>query len=75
MPKVVEASKEWGNIPIIAAGGIWDRKDIDTMLSLGASGVQMATRFLGTKECDAKVYADLLPTLKKKKIFYSLNRL
>ncbi|CAM2819926.1 nitronate monooxygenase [Helicobacter felis] len=68
VPGIVEASKEWGNIPIIAAGGIWDRKDIDTMLSLGASGVQMATRFLGTKECDAKVYAEILPSLKKEDI-------
>ncbi|MCQ2712095.1 nitronate monooxygenase, partial [Helicobacter pylori] len=68
VPKVAEASKEWGNIPTIAAGGIWDRKDIDTMLSLGASGVQMAPRFLGTKECDAKAYADLFPTLKNEDI-------
>ncbi|WP_163533122.1 nitronate monooxygenase [Helicobacter suis] len=68
VPGIVEASKEWGNIPIIAAGGIWDRKDINKMLSLGASGVQMATRFLGTKECDAKVYAQILPSLKKEDI-------
>ncbi|WP_104749637.1 nitronate monooxygenase [Helicobacter cynogastricus] len=68
VPGIVEASKEWGNIPIIAAGGIWDRKDIDTMLALGASGVQMATRFLGTKECDAKVYAEILPSLQKEDI-------
>ena len=31
------------------------------MLSLGASGVQMGTRFLGTKECDAKAYQQILP--------------
>jgi nitronate monooxygenase len=40
-------------IPVIAAGGIWDRADIDRMLALGASGVQMATRFICTHECDA----------------------
>lgn len=39
-------------IPIIAAGGIFDGKDIARMLSLGASGVQMATRFVCTEECD-----------------------
>jgi nitronate monooxygenase len=39
-------------IPIIAAGGIFDGKDIARMLSLGASGVQMGTRFVGTEECD-----------------------
>lgn len=40
-------------IPVIAAGGIWDRADIDRMLALGASGVQMGTRFITTDECDA----------------------
>lgn len=42
-------------IPIIAAGGIWDSKDIQRFLKLGASGVQMATRFVATKECDASI--------------------
>jgi len=50
---VVEEAKKWGNMPVIAAGGIWDKKDIEQMLSLGASGVQMGTRFIGTYECDA----------------------
>lgn len=40
-------------IPIIAAGGIWDNKDIQKFLEIGASGVQMATRFVTTYECDA----------------------
>jgi nitronate monooxygenase len=43
------------NIPIIAAGGIWDRDDIDSVLGYGANGVQMATRFVTTKECDAPI--------------------
>lgn len=42
-------------IPIIAAGGIWDSKDIKKFLNLGASGVQMATRFVATNECDASI--------------------
>ncbi|UBF30631.1 nitronate monooxygenase family protein (plasmid) [Kovacikia minuta CCNUW1] len=41
------------NIPLIAAGGIWDRSDVDRMLALGASGVQVGTRFITTEECDA----------------------
>lgn len=45
--------KEKLNIPLIAAGGIWDRADINRVLKLGASGVQMATRFVTTEECDA----------------------
>ena len=39
-------------IPLIAAGGIFDGKDIVEMLRAGAKGVQMATRFVATKECD-----------------------
>jgi nitronate monooxygenase len=50
---VVEEAAAWGNIPVIAAGGIWDKRDIETMIGLGADGVQMGTRFIGTYECDA----------------------
>lgn len=38
--------------PVIAAGGIFDGADIARFLKLGASGVQMATRFVCTHECD-----------------------
>ena len=41
------------DLPVIAAGGVWDRADIERMLALGADGVQMATRFVCTEECDA----------------------
>jgi nitronate monooxygenase len=40
-------------IPVIAAGGIYTGADIRDYLDRGASGVQMATRFVGTEECDA----------------------
>jgi nitronate monooxygenase len=53
LPPIVEEAKKWGNIPVIAAGGIWDKNDIEKMLELGADGVQMGTRFIGTVECDA----------------------
>jgi len=39
-------------IPVIAAGGIYTGSDIGRMLSLGASGVQMGTRFVCTDECN-----------------------
>lgn len=42
-------------IPVIAAGGIFDGNDIAKYLNLGASGVQMATRFVATHECDASL--------------------
>ncbi|MBM6619416.1 NAD(P)H-dependent flavin oxidoreductase [Bacillus suaedaesalsae] len=38
------------NIPVVAAGGIGDGKGLAAMLALGASGVQMGTRFIATKE-------------------------
>lgn len=40
------------NVSIIAAGGVTSGKDIMEMLELGADGVQMATRFILSKECD-----------------------
>jgi NAD(P)H-dependent flavin oxidoreductase YrpB (nitropropane dioxygenase family) len=57
LPEVLEAVKPFEDkysrkIPIIAAGGIYTGKDIARMLSKGASGVQMATRFVCTEECD-----------------------
>ncbi len=59
VPEVIEEAKKWDNIPVIAAGGIWDKNDIDKFLAMGCAGVQMATRFIGTYECDAD------PELKK----------
>lgn len=65
VPQIAQEAKNWGNIPIIAAGGVWDRDDIDKFLALGASGVQMGTRFLGTKECDAKAYQEIMPHIQE----------
>lgn len=42
-------------IPVVVAGGIFDGYDIGKYLKLGASGVQMATRFVATEECDASL--------------------
>ena len=57
LPEILETIKPYEDrygkkIPVIAAGGIFDGKDIARMLTLGASGVQMATRFVCTEECD-----------------------
>jgi NAD(P)H-dependent flavin oxidoreductase YrpB (nitropropane dioxygenase family) len=40
-------------IPVIAAGGIYSGSDVNRFLQMGAAGVQMATRFVTTDECDA----------------------
>jgi nitronate monooxygenase len=53
IPPIIEEAKNWGSIPIIAAGGVWDKNDIDKFLAMGCAGVQMGTRFIGTYECDA----------------------
>ena len=50
---VVAERDRWGSFPVIAAGGVWDRDDIDRLMASGAGGVQMGTRFIGTFECDA----------------------
>lgn len=40
-------------IPVIVAGGIFDHEDVCHAIELGADGVQVATRFVATEECDA----------------------
>lgn len=40
-------------IPVIAAGGITSGLDVKKYLNLGASGVQVGTKFVATYECDA----------------------
>ncbi len=54
LPQIQQYLDQIGaKIPLIAAGGIWDRDDVDRMLAIGASGVQVGTRFITTEECDA----------------------
>ncbi len=51
---VKEYAEKYGKeIPVISAGGIFDHEDVLHQLSLGADGVQAATRFVTTVECDA----------------------
>ena len=40
-------------VPTVVAGGVYTREDMEHYLAMGASGVQLATRFVTTKECDA----------------------
>jgi len=47
--------KDGSRIPVVAAGGIFDGEDIARFLKLGASGVQMGSRFVCTDECDASL--------------------
>jgi len=55
VPQVADAV----SIPVIAAGGIADGRGAAAAFILGASGVQLATRFLTAKECVAsQAYKD-----------------
>jgi enoyl-[acyl-carrier protein] reductase II len=47
VPQVAEAV----NVPVIAAGGIFNGRGLAAALMLGAVGVQMGTRFMCAKEC------------------------
>lgn len=40
-------------IPVVAAGGIYEKEDVKRFMQMGASGVQLASRFVATVECDA----------------------
>ncbi len=51
--EVIEVARQYGGIPVVAAGGVFDGNDIARFLRMGAAGVQMATRFVCTHECDA----------------------
>ncbi len=60
LPDVVAAVKPFGalfgrSIPVIGAGGVYTGDDIHKLFQLGASGVQMGTRFVATHECDADI--------------------
>jgi len=58
VPEIVSELKSFEDkynksIPLVAAGGIYTGQDINNIMKLGASGVQMGTRFVTTYECDA----------------------
>ncbi|MGZ5488075.1 MAG: NAD(P)H-dependent flavin oxidoreductase [Candidatus Aminicenantales bacterium] len=57
LPEVLAAvkpfEKKYGRkIPVIAGGGVFTGTDIARLLQAGAAGVQMATRFVCTEECE-----------------------
>ncbi|TKJ42513.1 nitronate monooxygenase [candidate division LCP-89 bacterium B3_LCP] len=60
LPEVISVLKPFKeqfnkDIPVIVAGGIYTGADIYKFIQMGAQGVQMATRFVGTHECDASI--------------------
>lgn len=60
---------KYGEIPVFFGGGVYDRKDIDHYVNLGCAGVQMATRFVATEECDAPLaYKEAYVNAKKEDV-------
>ena len=54
LQEVLDVCKKWDlNIPVIAAGGVYNYEDISRYLAMGCAGVQMGTRFLATHESGA----------------------
>lgn len=58
--EIVHLTKEYEEkyqkeIPVIMAGGILDKKDMEYYFSLGIKGIQVATKFVTTTECDAHI--------------------
>lgn len=56
--KILQIAKIYGEkynkeIPVIAAGGISSSSDVKKYIDIGASGVQVGTKFVTTYECDA----------------------
>lgn len=56
--QIIEVKEEYEQryqkkIPVIVAGGIFDCSDVEHAFAIGADGVQIASRFVATKECDA----------------------
>ena len=47
VPQIVDAV----NIPVLAAGGIADKRGVAAAFMLGANGIQVGTRFLVSHEC------------------------
>lgn len=68
IPELVEFLRNEikADIPVIGAGGVWDRADMLRVFEFGARGIQMGTRFVCTEECDAsdsfkQLYIDSTP--------------
>lgn len=56
--EIVECKKTYEekyhvSIPVVVGGGVFNRDDIVHVMDLGADGVQIASRFVATDECDA----------------------
>lgn len=59
--EVQQALAPFGNIPLFVAGSVFSGAEVAAWLRKGAAGVQIATRFIATHECDAsQAYKEIL---------------
>lgn len=50
--EIKEELEDLQDCPLIVAGGIYTKDDVQKALAYGADGVQLGTRFVTTEECD-----------------------
>lgn len=66
--KIIDLANEL-SVPVIVAGGVYTKEDMKRYLEMGANGVQVATRFVTTTECDASdAYKNAYLSAKKEDI-------
>lgn len=76
---IIEEVKNFENefnkkIPVVVAGGVFTHEDMMKYLELGANGVQVATRFVGTHECDAHInFKNAYVNCKKEDIEFTIS--
>ena len=70
LAEVKKFEEQFGHtIPVFVAGGVYTGQDMARFTRLGAAGVQMATRFIPTWECDAsQAYKDVLLQAKAEEV-------
>jgi enoyl-[acyl-carrier protein] reductase II len=83
VPEVVKSVK----VPVVGGGGLCDGGGLVSMLSFGAVGMYMGTRFIATKECEfnnkvkeaivnsSKVFVKEAPTIVTQGVFGPLRHL
>ncbi|HHT50690.1 MAG TPA: nitronate monooxygenase [Eubacteriaceae bacterium] len=60
-------NQEGKDIPLFVAGSVYDGYDLKKYRELGATGIQIGTRFIGTYECDADIkYKEFIIASKEK---------
>lgn len=70
LSEILPYEQKYGKvIPVFVAGGVFDGNDMARLIAKGASGVQIATRFIATNECDASnAYKEILVNSKSEDI-------